>query len=81
MANQTIKGLTPGATYKAHRAYKAAPYLHYREQIPGAPIVSGAADSSGTLVLDLPVRTEVVVQGADGRGIYVNNATTVVTTQ
>lgn len=79
--NTTLKGLTPGATYKAHKAYKAAPYLHYREQIPGAPIASGAADATGNLTLDLPVRTEVVVQGADGRGIYVNNATTVVTSQ
>ena len=77
--NTTLKGLTPGATYKAHRAFKASPYLHYRQQIPGAPLVSGAADANGTLVLDLPVRTEVVVQGADGTGVYVNNATTVVT--
>jgi hypothetical protein len=77
--NTTIKGLTAGATYKAHRAVKAAPYLHYREQIPGAPLISGAADVNGTLTIDLPVRTEVVLQDATGRGIYVNNATTVVT--
>lgn len=79
MANQTIKGLTPGVTYKAHNASKATPWLHYREQIPGAPLISGAADVNGTLTIDLPVRREVVLQSPDGRGIYVNNATTVVT--
>lgn len=77
--NTTIKGLTPGATYKAHRMVKASHSLHYREQIPGTPLTSGAADANGTLVLDLPVRTEVVLQAADGRGIQINNATTVVT--
>lgn len=77
--NTTIKGLAPGVTYKAHRAGKASPWLHYREQIPGAPLTSGAAGATGTLTLDLPVRTEVVLQAPDGRGIYVNNATTVVT--
>jgi hypothetical protein len=77
--NTTIKGLAPGVTYKAHKASKVTPWLHYREQVPGAPLISGPADVNGTLVLDLPVRTEVVLQSPDGRGIYVNNATTVVT--
>jgi hypothetical protein len=77
--NTTIKGLPAGVTYKAHLAAKASPWLHYREQIPGVPLTSGAVAANGTLTLDLPVRTEVVLQAPDGRGIHVNNATTVVT--
>jgi hypothetical protein len=77
--NTTLKGLVPGAIYKAHIAAKAAPWLHYREQIPFAPYTSGAADADGNLTLDLPARTEIVVQASDGRGIFVNNSTTRVT--
>lgn len=79
--NTTLKGLVPGATYKAHLAAKAEPWLHRNEQVPFAPLVSGAADVNGTLVLDLPARTEVVVQGSDGRTRRINNATTKVTSQ
>lgn len=77
--NTTLKNLVPGATYKAHLGVKAAPWLHYREQIPGAPIASGAADADGNLTLDLPEKTEVVVQGADGYARWVHNNTTEVT--
>jgi hypothetical protein len=79
--NTTLKGLVPGATYKAHLAAKAAPWLHYREQIPFAPLTSGAADTSGNLTLDLPARTEIVVQGTDGLSRRVLNSTTRVTSQ
>lgn len=74
--NTTLKGLVPGATYKAHLAFKCAPWLHYREQIPFAPLTSGAADANGTLTLDLPTRTEIVVQGSDGLSRRVLNSTT-----
>ena len=43
----TIKGLAAGVTYKAHARAKAEPWLHYREQIPGAPLTSGAVDAGG----------------------------------
>jgi len=76
MANTTLKTLTPGATYKAHLAAKAAPWLHYREQVPFAPLIAGVADANGNLTLDLPMRQEVVVQGPDGTARYVNNSTT-----
>lgn len=77
--NTTFKTLTPGATYKVHTAAKSVPWLHYNEQIPGAPIATGVADASGNLTLDLPQRTELVLQGADGRARHVVNSTTRVT--
>lgn len=75
----TVKGLSPGETVKAFHALKAQPFLQYREQPPGAPIVSGAADANGTLAIDLPSWTPIALVRSTGYAILVENATTVVT--
>jgi hypothetical protein len=75
----TIKGLVPGATYKAHLYARARTWADMRQAFPGTPLASAAADVNGTLVLDLPTRTEIGVQDSTGRLFQINNATTVVT--
>lgn len=74
--NTTFKRLTPGATYKAHLYSRAHPFVDLLQQVPGAPLASGVASATGDLTLDLPSRTEVLLQRADGTAIHVLNSTT-----
>lgn len=74
--NTTLKALVPGEAIKAHLATKARPFVDMRQQVPSAPLASGAADANGALTLDLPQRTEVLCQRADGTAIQIYNATT-----
>lgn len=74
--NTTFKRLTPGATYKAHLATKARVFVNQLQQVPSAPLASGAASVTGDLTLDLPVGQELLVQDASGRGFTVLNSTT-----
>jgi hypothetical protein len=74
--NVTLKGLVPAATYKAFYAAKASAFVDQLQQVPGAAVVSGAADVTGTLTLDLPVRQEMLVQGPSGYARRVLNSTT-----
>lgn len=76
MTQTVLKGLTPGATYKAYEATRADPFHHYFEQIPGPPKTSAAADTTGTLTLDLPDRQEYLVVGPTGLARRVMNSTT-----
>jgi hypothetical protein len=76
MTQTVVKGLTPGATYKAYEATRAGPFNHYFEQVPGAPKTSAAADTAGTLTLDLPDRQEYVIVGPTGIARRVMNSTT-----
>jgi hypothetical protein len=55
----TVKGLVAGETVKAFHELKAQPFVQYRQQPPGAPIISGTADVTGVLTLDLPTRTPI----------------------
>jgi hypothetical protein len=65
-----FKNLIPGGAYKAFLSTKAEPFLHYREQPPGTPLATGSADVNGRLSLDLPDYQDVVLVGADGRGVH-----------
>jgi len=76
LVNTTLKNLTPGATYKAFYAAKASAYVAQLMQVPGAAVASGAADATGVLTLDLPVGSELILQGPDGYGKRVLNSTT-----
>lgn len=76
--NTTIKGLKPGATYKAYAYAKVRPWADMRQLCPLTPVATGAANAVGTLTLDLPERQEVGLQAADASLIQINNATTVV---
>ena len=74
--NTTFKRLTPGATYKAHLATRARPFVDMLQQVPGTPLASGAASATGDLTLDIPSRQEVLVQDSTGRAFSVLNSTT-----
>jgi hypothetical protein len=74
--NTTLKCLSPGEAVKAFIASKVGPFADMRQAIPFAPLTSGVADAAGNVTLDLPARTEIVVQRADGRVIRVQNGIT-----
>lgn len=74
--NTTFRRLTPGATYKAHLASKAQPFVDVRQAVPGAALASGAADANGDLTLDLPDRIELLIQRPDLSAFRVLNAVT-----
>lgn len=77
--NTTVKGLVPGETIKVFHLAKAQPFLHYRQQPPGAGIATGVVDANGNLTLDLPSWTPMAWVRSNGTAIVVENATTVVT--
>jgi len=72
----TLNNLTPGATYNAHLATKAGPFVDQLQQVPSAALASGNASASGVLTLDLPLRIEILVQGPTGHARRVLNSTT-----
>jgi hypothetical protein len=76
MSNVTLKGLTPGAAYKAHLHTKASPFVRQLQQAPSSPLATGTADATGALTLNLPDRQEVLVQGPDGSAKHVLISTT-----
>lgn len=76
MANVTFKNLVAGATYKLHLATKAGPFVDQLQQVPSAPVLSGAADVNGNLTLALTDRIEYLLQGPDARARRVLVSTT-----
>lgn len=76
----TTLHLKPLEAVKVFPYARARVFTDQRQAVPGTPLASGTADANGTLILDLPQRTELLAQRADLSAVHVMNGTTRVST-